>query len=79
MSEVITVILKLLGTIRVLLQLIPSEEERSAIKSIVARAIAGDLDESDIKDILLSQMRSDGQSTMDDWRKARRVGRIAGD
>ncbi|MGI9503618.1 MAG: hypothetical protein ACR2RE_11245 [Geminicoccaceae bacterium] len=70
MSEVITVILKLLGTIRVLMQLIPSEEERSAIKSIIAKAIAGDLDESDVKDILLSEMRSDGQSIMDEWRKA---------
>ena len=71
MSEIISMILKLIGTFRILLQLIPSEEERSAIKNVVAKAINGDLDESDVQDMLLHQMRSDGQSTMDEWRASR--------
>ena len=70
MSEIISMILKLIGTFRILLQLVPSEEERSAIKNVVAKAFDGDLDETDVQDMLLNQMRSDGQSTMDDWRKS---------
>ena len=70
MSEIISILLKVIGTLRLLLQLIPSEKERSAIKNVVARAIDGDLDESDVQDMLLHQMRSDGRATMDEWRKA---------
>ncbi len=68
MSEIVTIILKLLGAFRVLLQFIPSEEERAAIKNTVAKAIDGDLDEDDVRDMLLGQMRSDGKATIDDWR-----------
>ena len=71
MSEIISMILKLIGAFRILLQLVPSEEDRSAIKNVVSRAIDGDLDESDVQDMLLHQMRSDGQSTMDEWRNSR--------
>ena len=74
MSEIISIILKLIGTFRSLLQLIPSEEQRSAIKNVVAKAIDGDLDESDVQDMLLHQMRSDGKATMDDWRNSRPSG-----
>ena len=70
MSEIISIILKLIGTFRILLQLVPSEEERSAIKNVVAKAIDGDLEESDVQDMLLHQMRTDGKAAMDEWRKA---------
>lgn len=70
MSEIISIVMKLIGAFRILLQVIPSEEKRSAIRSIVAKAIDGDLDESDVQDMLLSQMRSDGQATMGEWREA---------
>lgn len=70
MSELITIILKMIGALRVLLQFIPDEHERAAIKNTVAKAIDGDLDEDDVQDMLLSQMRSDGKAAMGDWRDA---------
>ncbi len=69
MSEIITIVLKLISLLNLMLQLVPGEEERAAIKNTVAKAIDGDLGEDDVRDMLLGQMRSDGKATIDDWHK----------
>ncbi len=51
MSETITILLRLLSLLRLMLRLVPGDDERSAIKNTIAKAIEDDLGEDDVRNV----------------------------